>query len=197
MSLTILDYGGGNLKSVTNMLDALGYSYEVTNTKEGLLKAEKIIFPGQGHFGQAMKELNSRDLTKALKDAVKAGVPFLGICVGLQVLFEESEEAPDVAGLGLVKGKVVKFKQGKVPQIGWNNLSTTKNNSILIDDYYYFVNSYYVKPENTETVSAYCNYGTKFAASIETSNIIAVQFHPEKSGRIGYDSIQRWLDMNK
>jgi len=193
--VTVIDYGGGNLKSVTNMLDALGSRYLVTNNYDEILNAEKIIFPGQGHFGQSMNSIQSQNLDKAIINAVNAGIPFLGICVGLQVLFETSEEAPDVKGLGLLKGSVPRFTEGKIPQIGWNKLKTTENNSILTDDYYYFVNSYYVKPEDTEIVSSYCNYGIDFAASIEKDNLIAVQFHPEKSGTAGYNAINRWLKL--
>lgn len=196
MSLTtVIDYGGGNLKSVTNMLDSLSCPYIVTNKAEDIVKAHKIIFPGQGHFGQSMAEIRAQGLEQPIIDAVKAGIPFLGICVGLQVLFGESEEAPGVKGLGLIKGKVKKFKQGKVPQIGWNQLETTKNNSILSDDYYYFVNSFYVEPDNHDVVSAYCDYNGKFAASVEVKNLFAVQFHPEKSGEVGFNSIKKWLTL--
>ncbi|MCK7521148.1 MAG: imidazole glycerol phosphate synthase subunit HisH [Ignavibacteriales bacterium] len=162
MKLTILDYGAGNLKSITNILDVLEASYLVTDKKEDIIKAEKLIFPGVGHFGQFMDSLNSNGLTDCLKDAINAGIPFLGICLGLQVLFEQSAEAPEHKGLGIFPGKVERFKWGKVPQIGWNKLITTGNNSILTDDYVYFVNSYYVAPENKEIISAYCDYYFNF-----------------------------------
>jgi len=192
--LIVLDYGGGNLKSVTNILEKLGCKYNLTDKKEDILGADKIILPGQGHFGQFMESLNSKGLTEALVYKINSGTPFLGICLGIQVLFEESEEAPEKKGLGIFKGKVVKFTQGKIPQIGWNELKTTKNNSLLTDEYVYFVNSYYVVPENKEIISAYSNYYSDFVASIEYKNIFAFQFHPEKSGKIGFEFFKRWIE---
>ena len=192
--LIVLDYGAGNLKSVTNILDKLGCSYKLTDKKEEILEADKIILPGQGHFGQFMESLNSKGLTNALINKINSGVPFLGVCLGIQVLFEESEEAPGIKGLGIFPGKVVKFTEGKVPQIGWNKLKTTKNNSILTDDYVYFVNSYHVVPENKEIVSAYSDYYIDFVASIEHKNIFAFQFHPEKSGEVGFKFFKRWIE---
>jgi imidazole glycerol phosphate synthase glutamine amidotransferase subunit len=192
--LIVLDYGAGNLKSVTNILDKLGCSYKLTDKKEEILEADKIILPGQGHFGQFMESLNSKGLTNALINKINSGVPFLGVCLGIQVLFKESEEAPGIKGLGIFPGKVVRFTEGKVPQIGWNKLKTTKNNSILTDDYVYFVNSYHVVPENKEIVSAYSDYYIDFVASIEHKNIFAFQFHPEKSGEVGFKFFKRWIE---
>lgn len=193
MSVTILDYGAGNLKSMTNILDVLGASYNVTDKKEDIISSTRIIFPGVGHFGQFMDTLNSKNLVESLIYTIKSGIPFLGICIGLQVLFEESEEAPDCKGLGIFQGKVIRFKQGKVPHIGWNKLAPTLNNSILTDDYVYFVNSYYAAPENKDIISAYANYYTDFTASIEYKNITAFQFHPERSGEAGYGYLKKWL----
>jgi len=192
--LIVLDYGAGNLKSVTNILDKLGCSYKLTDKKEEILEADKIILPGQGHFGQFMESLNSKGLTNALINKINSGVPFLGVCLGIQVLFKESEEAPGIKGLGIFPSKVVRFTEGKVPQIGWNKLKTTKNNSILTDDYVYFVNSYHVVPENKEIVSAYSDYYIDFVASIEHKNIFAFQFHPEKSGEVGFKFFKRWIE---
>jgi len=191
--LVVLDYGGGNLKSVTNILDKLGEDYILSDNKNDLINADKIILPGQGHFGQVMESLNSRDLTKTIIKKINSGTPFLGICVGIQILFDESEEAPDIQGLGVFPGKVIKFTQGKVPQIGWNELKITENNSILSNDYVYFVNSYYVVPHDPKIVSAYANYHIDFAASVEYDNIVAFQFHPEKSGESGTEFFKRWL----
>jgi imidazole glycerol-phosphate synthase subunit HisH len=191
--ITVIDYGGGNLKSVTNLLEVLNCKYQITSDYDLIAGAEKIIFPGQGHFGQSMQAIKAKNLDKAIIESIKNGIPFLGICVGLQVLFEESEEAPGVKGLGVIKGKVVRFTQGKIPQIGWNKLKTTPQNTILSDDYYYFVNSYYVKPDDESLISSYANYYIDFAASIEYKNLTAVQFHPEKSGAIGCNSIKKWL----
>jgi len=193
MGLIILDYGAGNLKSLTNMLDSINYQYKVTDQKKEIIRAERLILPGVGHFGQFMESLHSKDLIDCLKKVIGSGTPFLGICVGLQVLFEESEEAPGVKGLGVFPGKVVRFTKGKVPQIGWNELKITKNNRVLSNDYVYFVNSYAARPENPEIISAYSSYHDDFTAAVEHRNIFAFQFHPEKSGHVGYNYIQRWL----
>lgn len=192
--IAVVNYGGGNLKSITNMLEKLDFAYIVTDKEEEILSAKKVIFPGQGHFEQSMNAIKAKKLDFAIKKAIEAKIPFFGICVGLQVLFEGSEEAPNVDGLGVFKGKVVKYTQGKVPQIGWNKLKTTENNTFLTDDYYYFVNSYYVQPEDSSIVSAYANYHNDFAAAIEKDNVIATQFHTEKSGQVGFDTLKKWLN---
>ena len=193
MTITILDYGAGNLKSITNMLDSLNCSYLVSDKKEDILAAKRLIFPGVGNFDQVMEAFNKKDLTETLVQVIKSGVPYLGICLGMQVLFEESEEAPGINGLGIFSGKVIRFTEGKVPQIGWNKLETTKNNSVLTDDYVYFVNSYYVVPQDCSIVSAYCDYNQKFTASVEYKNIIGVQFHPERSGEVGKNILKKWV----
>jgi len=192
--ITILDYGAGNLKSVTNILEFLNCEYLVTNKKEDIKNAKSLIMPGQGHFGQFMNALQEKDLTEITVEKIKSGTPFLGICLGIQVLFEYSEEAADVKGLGIFPGKVVKFTHGKIPQIGWNKLKTTQNNSFLSDDYVYFVNSYHVIPDDKRIVSAYCDYNGDFVAALEHENISAFQFHPEKSGEIGYGFLKKWID---
>ena len=191
--LIVLDYGAGNLKSITNILDKLELEYNLTDEKQAILCADQIILPGQGHFGQFMERLNSKGLTEALIQKIQSGIPFLGICLGIQVLFDESEEAPGVRGLGIFPGKVVRFTEGKIPQIGWNQLKITKNNNVLTNDYVYFVNSYYVKPDDEKIVSAYSDYYVDFAAAIEYKNICAFQFHPEKSGESGFEFFKRWV----
>jgi len=196
LSVTIVDYGAGNLKSITNLLDVLETPYIVTDKKEDIINAKRIIFPGVGHFGQVMESLNSKGLTESLIETIKSGTPFLGICLGLQVLFEESAEAPGCKGLGIIPGKVERFKWGKVPHIGWNKLKTTLNNNILTDDYVYFVNSYYIIPEDTSIISAYTDYYFNFGAAIEHKNIFAFQFHPERSGEIGCNYIKKWLEIS-
>lgn len=191
--ITIIDYEAGNLKSICNMLDFLNEEYKVSSDPKEIEKAEKIIFPGQGHFAQSMKNLQDKGLGVAIKNAIKNNAKFLGICVGQQALFESSEEAPGVNGLGILKGCVKRFMQGKVPQIGWNQIETTQNNSFLDDDYFYFVNSYYVCPEDKSIISATSNYGIEFVAAVEYKNITAVQFHPEKSSNAGINFFKKWL----
>lgn len=191
--ITIIDYEAGNLKSICNMLDSLGEKYIISSNPEEIANAERIIFPGQGHFAQAMKNLNRKGLIEPIKTAIQNNAKFLGICLGLQVLFEKSEEAPGIVGLGIIKGEVKKFTQGKIPQIGWNKIKTTQNNSYLEDDYFYFVNSYYVIPEDKNVISSICNYNIDFTASIEYKNLTAVQFHPEKSSNAGINFFKKWL----
>lgn len=191
--ITIIDYEAGNLKSICNMLDFLGEKYQISSDPEEIEKAEKIIFPGQGHFAQAMKNLENKELIIPIKNAIKNNAQFLGICLGLQVLFEKSEEAPGVSGLGVIKGEVKKFQVGKTPQIGWNQIKITENNSYLADDYFYFVNSYYVIPEDKNVISSVCSYNIDFAASIEHNNLTALQFHPEKSSEAGVKFFRKWI----
>lgn len=193
MTLVILDYGAGNLKSISNMLDYLGVEHVISSDEKNILSADRIIFPGQGHFAQAMKNLSQKNLIEPIKQSINKGIPFLGICLGLQVLFEKSEEAPGVDGLGILKGEVKKFQSGKIPQIGWNKIETTQNNSFLTSDYFYFVNSFYVKPADEDVVSSYCNYYTRFCASVEKDNLTAVQFHPEKSSEAGLEFFKKWI----
>lgn len=191
--ITIIDYEAGNLKSITNMLDFLDEKYVISSDPKEIEKAQRIIFPGQGHFAQAMKNLENKGLVEPIKNAVENNAKFLGICLGLQVLFEKSEEAPDRAGLGIIKGEVKKFTQGKIPQIGWNKIKTTPNNSYLEDDYFYFVNSYYVEPKDKSVISSTSNYHIDFCASIQYKNLTAVQFHPEKSSEAGVKFFKKWL----
>lgn len=192
--ICIINYGGGNIRSVINLLNSIGHDAIISNKEKDILCAEKIIFPGQGHFGQAMNSLKEQKLDFTIHRAIEKRIPFLGICVGLQVLFEKSEEAPNISGLSLLKGEVLKYKQGKTPQIGWNEIKTTQANSFLTNDYYYFVNSYYVKPQDNKIISSVCDYYGEFCASIEKENLCAVQFHPEKSGIAGQNAIKQWLN---
>lgn len=194
--IIITDYGAGNIKSIANMLEKLEAEYKISSDKEEILSADAIIFPGQGHFGQAVAALEKSGLKESIIEAATIRkIKFLGICLGLQILFEESEEAPNTKGLAIFKGKVKKFEHGKTPQIGWNNIKTTNNNRFLTNDYFYFVNSYYVIPENEAIISSICNYGnTDFCSSIEWQNITAVQFHPEKSADCGKKFFKKWLN---
>lgn len=191
--VAIIDYGAGNVRSLGNMLTFLDMPYVITDDKTVIKSADRIIFPGQGHFAQAISKLKSKDMISFIQDIVSDGKTFLAICLGLQVLFEKSEEAPGVEGLSIFKGEVKKFKIGKTPQIGWNKIQTTKNNSYLSDDYFYFVNSYYVCPENKDIISSSADYNIDFCASVEYKNITAVQFHPEKSSNAGIEFFKNWL----
>lgn len=189
----IVDYDAGNLKSIGNMLKFLGEDFIVSSSENDLKNAKRIIFPGQGHFRQAVENLDKKNLIQPIKTAIADGKPFLGICLGLQILFEKSEEAPDFEGLGVLKGGVKKFTKGKVPQIGWNKIITTKNNSFLKDDFFYFVNSYYVEPVDKNIISSFTNYSVDFCSSIQKENLTAVQFHPEKSSNAGMDFFKLWI----
>ena len=191
--VVVVDYDAGNLRSVANMLTFLKVPFEISSDRETILKADKIIFPGQGHFAQAMNNLEKKGLADVIRECCSKGTPFLGICIGLQILFEKSEEAPDTKGLGIFKGEVKKFTKGKIPQIGWNKIKTTDKNTFLNDDYFYFVNSYYVVPEDKDIISSYCNYNGEFCASVQKGNIAAVQFHPEKSAEAGLKFFKNWL----
>ncbi len=192
--ITIVDYEAGNLKSICNMLDFLNTKYKISSDPKEIEAAQAIIFPGQGHFAQAMKNLKEKKLIEPIKNVISNDAKFLGICLGLQVLFEKSAEANGVKGLGIFKGEVKKFAQGKIPQIGWNKIITTKQNTYLTDDYFYFVNSYYVCPQDKALISSTCDYHINFAASVEYKNVTAVQFHPEKSSKAGINFFKSWLN---
>ena len=189
----ILDYDAGNLKSIANMLDFLGEDYIISSDKNELKNARRVIFPGQGHFRQAIENLDKKELIEPIKSIISAGVPFLGICLGLQILFEKSDEAPNFEGLSILKGEVKKFTSGKVPQIGWNKIKTTESNTYLKEEFFYFVNSYYVIPEDKSIISSQANYGIDFCSSIQKDNLTAVQFHPEKSAKAGMDFFKLWI----
>ncbi len=192
MSIVIIDYGAGNLKSIANMLKYVNADFKISSDAFDIKNAKKLIFPGQGHFSQAVNNLEKKGLIDVIKNQISEGKPFLGICLGLQVLFEKSEEAPEASGLGILKGTVKKYTKGKIPQIGWNKIKTTENNSFLSNDYFYFVNSYYVCPEDKNVISSTTNYHIDFCSSIEKDNLIAVQFHPEKSAKAGLSFFKSW-----
>ncbi len=192
----IVDYEAGNLKSVANMLSFLGAEYEISSEPEKILKAQRIIFPGQGHFHQSMNNLKNKNLIEPIKQSISNGIPFLGICIGLQILFQKSEEAQGVDGLGIIEGEVKKFTKGKIPQIGWNKITTTPANTFLDEDYFYFVNSYYVEPKDKSIISSFADYNGKFCASIQKENLTAVQFHPEKSSQAGLNFFKNWISNN-
>lgn len=194
--IVIINYGSGNIKSLGNMLNFLGYDYILSDKKEDILSADKLLFPGQGHFNQAVENLNKSGLIDTIKESLNKGIDFLGICLGLQILFEKSEEAPNVSGLGILKGEVKKFDTNivqKIPQIGWNKVNSNGIDKNIKNDYFYFVNSYYVVPKDKSIISTTTNYGIEFCSSIKKENLTAVQFHPEKSAQAGVDFFKNWL----
>src|SRR3954453_1267224 len=185
---TIVDYGAGNLRSVRNTLEAIGAEYEVVNTPDAVERANRIILPGVGHFGQMMRSLDELGLRQTLCQRIEKGVPFLGICVGLQCLFERSEESPGSIGLGVLPGIVRRFTgQVRVPHMGWNSLELRGPSRLLegLGDapFTYFAHSYFA-PVISATAAA-CTYVEPYSAVIEEGNLYAVQFHPEKSGETG------------
>ena len=190
--IAIIDYGMGNLRSVEKALEKVGVSAVVSSHRDDVLNAAALVVPGVGAFGDAMEELSRLDLVAPLRQRAAAGVPILGICLGLQIFFEESEEAPGVRGLGLVQGRVRRFSSEaglKIPHMGWNALNIRAGSRLFQGvpegAYVYFVHSYFVAPTDEQVVAATTDYGVRFAAAIETRNILGVQFHPEKSQRTG------------
>ena len=196
--IAIFDYGAGNLRSVQNTLAELGWEYTLVRNSAGLRQASKIILPGVGHFGQMMRALDALDVRNALLERIAAGVPFLGICLGLQALFESSEEAPDERGLGLYPGSVRRFPAGaRVPHMGWNELAVQSESKLVTKldarPFVYFAHSYYV-PENART-AATCTYTVPYTAVLEVGNVFGVQFHPEKSGPVGLRIVRNFLEL--
>ena len=195
--IAVFDYGAGNLRSVENTLSEVGCDFEIVRDAAGLGRGSKIILPGVGHFGQMMRSLTS-EVRYAFKERIAAGVPFLGICLGMQALFEASEEAPEVEGLGLFDGVVKRFPaHARCPHMGWNELEVREGSRLLpvgSRPYVYFAHSYYV-PEVPEA-SAVCNYSEiDYTAALEAGNVYGVQFHPEKSGAVGIEMVRRFVEM--
>ena len=190
--IAIIDYGMGNLRSVQKALEKVGADARVTQKTEDIRGADKIVLPGVGAMRPAMEKLDALGLIPAVKQAIGAGKPFLGICLGLQLLFEKSNEGGDVNGLGILKGKVERFSSAKqkVPHMGWNQLKLKKPVNRLFKDiaplsYVYFCHSYFVNPKDAESAAATTDYGTEFVSAIAVDNIYGVQFHPEKSQAVG------------
>ena len=197
MKITLLDYGAGNVTSVERALRCLGANPERSNSTESITNAQAIILPGVGHYSALIRALDKQNLRSAVADAIHRGVPFLGICLGLQALYETSAESPELSGLHLLTGTVSSLPATvKLPHMGWNQLKLTRPSRLLKgispDAYFYFAHSFAATHANGEAV-ALCTYGADFAAVIEKQNIFAVQFHPEKSGDAGARLLQNFL----
>ena len=197
--IAIIDYDAGNLKSVEKALAHIGEESVITRDFQTILNADKVILPGVGAFGDAMANLKRLELDKVIRELNEKQTPFLGICLGLQLLFESSEESPGVEGLGLLKGQIRRIpdKEGlKIPHIGWNSLELTNNGRLFkgIEEqsYVYFVHSYYLEAEDEQIVKASTNYVTHIHASVESGNVFACQFHPEKSGDVGLQILKNF-----
>lgn len=202
--IALIDYDAGNTRSVEKALNFLGEESLLTRDREALLQADKVILPGVGNFGEAMETLNRYGLISVIHEIVEKKTPFLGICLGLQLLFEESQEAPGIPGLGILKGKILKIPAGeglKIPHMGWNSLKL-KNQGRLFAGipegaYVYFVHSYYLRAQEREIVKASARYGVEIDASVEKDNVFACQFHPEKSSGIGLAILKNFVDLGK
>ena len=198
----IIDYDAGNIKSVEKALQYLGQETVVSRDPEVLLKADKVVLPGVGSFGDAMEKLRNYGLIPVIHRIVDKGTPFLGICLGLQLLFESSEETPGAEGLGILKGRIVKIPPSeglKIPHMGWNSLHLQNGGrlfqGISEDAYVYFVHSYYLQAEETEIVKATTQYSTCIHASVEKGNVFACQFHPEKSSSVGLQILKNFAQL--
>lgn len=200
--VAVIDYDAGNIKSVQKALEFLGEQVIVTRDRGEILAAERVILPGVGNFGDAMARLNDFGLCSVIREVAARQTPFLGICLGLQLLFEESEESPGVRGLGLLPGRIVRIPRTeglKIPQIGWNALKYPSEGRLFQDvpegSYVYFVHSYYLQAKEKEIVKATAEYGVTVEASVEKENIFACQFHPEKSSGTGLQILKNFLSV--
>lgn len=203
--IAIIDYGAGNIQSVYKALKFIGGDCKVTSDKDEILNADGAILPGVGSFGDAMDTMTKRGIKDTIIEYTKSGKPFLGICLGLQLLFPESEETPGVKGLDIFKGTITKIPNQnrtlKIPHMGWNNISIKQKNGIFKDiegePYVYFVHSFYLKAQDKDIVAATTQYGVEIDAAVQKGNIIATQFHPEKSGEVGLKMLKNFVEMVK
>ncbi len=200
--ITIIDYDAGNIKSVQKACEAVGEKVIVTQDANEILKANRLILPGVGAFGSAMDRLCSRHLDTVIKEYVASGRPFLGICLGLQLLFEESEENPGVKGLGLLEGTILRIPASegqRVPHIGWNNVNFKQEGRLFQgigeNPFVYFVHSYYLKAKDRSAVCGITEYGVSMDVAIERDNLFATQFHPEKSGQVGLSILENFCKL--
>lgn len=200
--IAVIDYGGGNIQSVYKALKFIGCECKITCDKNEIINADGAILPGQGSFGDCIDSMRKNGIDEAVKSFIDSGKPFLGICVGLQLLFEGSEENPETAGLGIFNGKIKKIPNGeglKIPHMGWNSINILNNEGVFkgIEDnsYVYFVHSYYLDAEDKNIVSAQTEYGVKIDAAVTRGNVTATQFHPEKSGETGLKMLRNFANM--
>ena len=200
--IAIIDYDAGNIKSVEKALRRLGQDVKVTRDREEILHADKVILPGVGSFGDAMEKLVNYGLKDVIYEVVDKNIPFLGICLGMQLLFERSDETPGVEGLGILKGEILRIPETfglKIPHMGWNSLHFHRNGKLFkglpSEPYVYFVHSYYLKAEEEEIVTATAEYGTCIHASVEKGQVFGCQFHPEKSSDIGIQILQNFVEL--
>ena len=200
--IAIIDYDAGNIKSVEKALLLLGQEVKITDDAKEILSADKVVLPGVGAFGDAMGNLERRGLVPVIRETVEKGTPFLGICLGLQLLFERSDEAPGVAGLGILPGEILRIpsKEGlKIPHMGWNSLRLEHGgrlfDQVSEQSYVYFVHSYYLKAGEEEIVKASTEYGVHIHASVEKGNVFACQFHPEKSSEVGLRILSNFVNI--
>ena len=200
--IAIIDYDAGNIKSVEKALKTLGQEVVVTRDADAILSADKVILPGVGAFGDAMGKLHDYGLVEVIHKVVEKNTPFLGICLGLQLMFESSEETPGVEGLGILKGKIVKIPENgdlKIPHMGWNSLHFQNEGRLFAnlpqDSYVYFVHSYYLQAEDERIVKATTDYSTCIHASVEKDNVFACQFHPEKSSDVGLTILKNFCEL--
>ena len=198
--LAVIDYDAGNIKSVENAFKYLGTDICVTRDPKEIIKADRVILPGVGAFGDAMRKLNEYQLTDVIRTVAGSGTPFMGICLGLQLLFDSSEESEGVSGLSILPGKIRRIPDApglKIPQIGWNNLKYPSKGRLFegIDEgaYVYFVHSYYLDADDKSIVTATTDYSTRIEASVEKGNVFACQFHPEKSAEVGMEILRNFL----
>ena len=201
--IAIIDYDAGNIRSVEKAMAKLGQEVWITRDRERIMNADKVILPGVGSFGDAMAHLREYHLVEVIKDVVAEKKPFLGICLGLQLLYESSEETPGVEGLGILKGKILKIpkqKDLKIPHMGWNSLHLQNDGRLFRgieqNPYVYFVHSYYLKAGEEETVKATTEYSVNIHASVEKDNVFACQFHPEKSGDLGLQILKNFAELS-
>lgn len=202
--IAIIDYDAGNIKSVEKAFTALSAEVAVTRDAKTILQADQVVLPGVGSFGDAMEKLHRYDLVSVIRQTIERGTPFLGICLGLQLLFESSEESPGVSGLGILEGKILRIPEQdglKVPHVGWNSLRFPNNGRLFYgipeEAYVYFVHSYYLEAKEPKIVTAVSEYGVQVHASVESGNVFACQFHPEKSSDTGLSILRNFVSLKR